>query len=238
MKKNITVVLFLGLSILLFASEADNGLKQFAREKVINQIHNVQSPYINGSYIVFTADKSARFVGIAFDYENFRIIHSFSRLPIYEASDDPVDSVLFYINEFPKELDRISYRLVIDGLWTTDPTNSQKIYDPKTNTQLSVINITNKAPDITEKKPSGTVSFVYYGPKGQQIRLAGSFNNWDSYMYYMKEVSPGKYQLDLPLPSGVHYYNFYNGINVLIDKNNPDRGYTRDGKVVSKIMVE
>ena len=238
MKKNISLVLFLGFSFLLFASEPSNGLKQFAKEKVINQIHSVRSPYINDNYMVFTADKAARFVGIAFDYENFRIIHPFSRLPIYEADDEPVDSVLFYIHEFPKELDSISYRLVIDGLWTTDPTNPLKIFDPKTNAQLSVLKITNKAPDTTEKKPSGTVSFVYYGAQGQQIRLAGSFNNWDSYMYYMKEVSPGKYQLDLPLPRGVHYYNFYNGINVLIDRNNPDRGYTRDGKVVSKITVE
>ena len=54
----------------------------------------------------------------------------------------------------------------------------------------------------------------------------------------MVEVQRGKYQLDIPLPAGVYYYNYYSGITSFIDETNPSKGYTEDGRIASRIEVK
>lgn len=241
MRKTIFFLFFMTFLPVVFAIDTAYGaadeITSYTKEKLITQIEKPQSPFVKDNFIVFTADKNARFVGIAFEYENFRIIHPFQRLSHYETDDKPVDSVLFYVASYPKELEQISYRLVIDGLWTTDPMNPHTVYDQKTKAVLSTIKIESVPDPVTEKLPSGVIRFVYYGQTGQQIRLGGSFNNWDSFMYTLREVSYGMYQIDLALPAGTHYYNFYNGMNAIVDTKNPDRVFTVDGKVASMIVV-
>lgn len=243
LKKKLSFFLFLAISLSIFAAEKKiepttaKDIADYARSKIIDQIEQPCAPYVQDGYLIFTADKSARFVGIAFGYENFRIIHPFQRLSHYETDGKPVDSVLFYITTYPKDMDEVSYKLIIDGLWTTDPLNSKRTFDKQTNSMLSIVNVERPEP-ITEKAADGNVRFVYYGESGQSIRLGGTFNNWDSYMYEMTEVSPGIYQIELPLPPGVYYYNFYNGINAMIDLKNSERAYTVDGRTASIIYVE
>jgi len=243
MKKKLSFFLFLAISFSIFAAEKKiepttaKDIADYARSKIIDQIEQPCPPYVQDGYLIFTADKSARFVGIAFGYENFRIIHPFQRLSHYETDGKPVDSVLFYITSYPKDVDEVSYKLIIDGLWTTDPLNSKRSFDKQTNSMLSIVNVERPEP-ITEKASNGNVRFVYYGESGQSIRLGGTFNNWDSYMYEMTEVSPGIYQIELPLPPGVYYYNFYNGINAMIDLKNSERAYTVDGRTASIIYVQ
>lgn len=243
MKKHLCSFLLLIISFSVFAAEKKiepttaKDIADYARTKIIDQIDKPCAPYVQDGYLIFTADKSARFVGIAFDYENFRIIHPFQRLSHYETDGQPIDSVLFYITKYPKELEQISYKLIIDGLWTTDPLNSRSSFDKKTNSMLSVLEVEKPEP-VTEKTAGGNVRFVYYGESGLSIRLGGTFNNWDSYMYELTEVSPGIYQIELPLPPGVYYYNFYNGINAMIDMRNSERAYTEDGRTASILYVE
>ncbi|MDR1747759.1 MAG: glycogen-binding domain-containing protein, partial [Spirochaetaceae bacterium] len=68
-------------------------------------------------------------------------------------------------------------------------------------------------------------------------RLAGSFNNWDSFMYEMTETSAGIYQIDIPLPPGTYFYAFFSGTAQIADIKNPDRRYTADGRIASVITV-
>ncbi len=127
--------------------------------------------------------------------------------------------------------------MVIDGLWTTDPQNPITAYDNRTGMMLSSLPVTRISEPKTDRTESGTVRFIYQGERGQTIRLAGSFNNWDSFMYELKETSPGFYELDLTLPRGTYYYTFNNGTTALTDTTNPDRGYTKDGRVASILTV-
>lgn len=213
-------------------------ISAYTKDILISQIQEATAPVVKDGFIVFTADEKARHVGIVFDYENYRVIHSFERRSHYAEDDKPVSSVLFYVTDYPKNVETIKYRLVIDGLWTADPLNPLKEFDNATNTMLSKIEIEKMAEPITEKMPSGLVRFVYYGKTGQNIRLAGSFNNWDSYMYTLRETSSGVYQIDLPLPKGTYYYNFYHGTTALVDEKNPKRAYTKDGRKASVLNVE
>lgn len=206
-------------------------------DMVLSQIDSPKSPQIVGDYVVFTADSNARHTGIVFDFENFRTIHSFERLITYDYDGEEVDSVLFYILQLPKNINQISYRLIIDGLWTVDPNNTIKIYDDDIKTELSKVILNRKEEKITKVVETNTVKFVYMGETGQKIRVGGNFTNWDSYIYQLAEITPGLYEIEIPLAPGTYYYNFYKGVNSFIDEKNPEKAYTPDGRVASVISI-
>ena len=200
-------------------------------------ILDVQAPYVKGDYIIFTQKKGPRYIGIAFDFENFREIHKFQ---IKNKCDDEYeieDSLFFYILKLPKTVQTVGYRLVVDGLWTIDPMNEDKEFNTRNSIMLSRINARRDIPAVTEKLDNGKIRFIYMGQSGQQVRLGASFTNWDSWIYLMQEVAPGKYQLDLPLPPGKYEYAYYIGMKSYPDKTNPERCYTPDGKEASLLVV-
>ncbi len=213
------------------------GIDPLTADKLVAEITRVSPPVTKGEYVIFTADSAYRYAGIAFDFENFRTIHTFQRLVSRDENGKEFDSLLFFIAEIPKDVSSINYRMVIDGLWTTDPQNPITAYDNRTGMMLSSLPVTRISEPKTDRTESGTVRFIYQGERGQTIRLAGSFNNWDSFMYELKETSPGFYELDLPQPRGTYYYTFLNGTTALTDTTNPDRGYTKDGRVASILTV-
>ena len=93
-------------------------------------------------------------------------------------------------------------------------------------------------PEVTYKKSDSGVKFIYNGASGEKVRLAGTFTNWDSWIYELKETKPGFYELTLPLPRGKYYYNYYLGMTAIVDKTNPNRVYTQDGRAASVIEVQ
>lgn len=204
----------------------------------IAEITGVSAPYIDGDYIVFTAPKASRYVGIAFDFEGYKHIHSYKLHNTYSFEGDITDSWFFYLLPKPKDITSISYRLVIDGLWTTDPSNPNRAFDPVAGIDVSRVALPPVVARNTETVPEGYTRFICFAPTGQKIRLGGTFTNWDSWIYEMVEVQRGKYQLDLPLPPGTYYYNYYHGITSFTDETNPFKGYTADGRVASLIEVK
>lgn len=210
---------------------------QYTIDTIITQIRGAGAPYVSGNYAVFTAPKDARHVGICFDFEQYRQIHSLQELVIYDYNEEPVDSFLFYILELPENSTGIRYRMVIDGLWTTDSLNPQKIYDYDCGTYLSYLKVDRPFTVRTEEKDPHLVTFVYEGETGKSIRLAGNFSNWDSFIYYLTETVPGRYEITLPLTTGTWYYQFYSGMTALLDPKNTNRVYTPEGRAANVISV-
>lgn len=204
---------------------------------ITNEIRDVTNPYQTGDYIVFTAEDGPHHVGIAFDFEDYKTIHSYKRKTLRDMDGNVTSTCYFYILEFPKNIDRISYRLIIDGIWTTDPSNFNKSYNPYTGIEVSTLNITDNHVNETKKSSNG-IHFIYQGKSGQKIRLAGTFTNWDSSIYTLQETRPGYYELYLPLPQGTYYYAFYNGTQSFVDTTNPDRAWSTEGRETSKIVVQ
>lgn len=233
-KKILFIILLCFATFSVFKVSAE--INQHTIDTIIKGIKEVGKPYVSNDCIVFTAEDTARHVGLAFDFDNFKTIHSLERLVTYTYDNNEKNSVLFYILPLPKDSSKISYRMIIDGLWTTDPKNPQKEYNKEARTWLSVVNYPYTG---IEKTVSNTdfVKFVYEGNPGEKIRLAGSFTNWDSFIYYLQETSNGHYELELPLPAGTHYYTFYNGLDVILDENNPNKVYTPEGRVACVISV-
>ena len=108
----------------------DGGVKNEYTNLVIS-IDDVGAPVVKNNRIIFTAENNARYVGIAFDFENFRTIHSFQLRKIKDAEYETQKSFYFYILDLPKDVQSVEYRLVVDGLWTTDPLNPNVVHNEK-----------------------------------------------------------------------------------------------------------
>lgn len=233
MKKIALVILFICTAFQFFALSNDS----YDVQNLITGIQRAGPPVVKDGYVIFTADKAHRHVGVAFNYEEFRTIHSFERLVFYDSDYEPVDSILFFISKLPENKSSVGYRLVIDGLWTIDPLNDHTYFDKYSNLTLSYFSIEEKSVPATRKTDSGSVRFVYEGKTGEEIRLAGNFTSWDPYIYELYETQPGFYELELHLAPGTYYYTFYKGLTSFIDERNPERAYTREGKVASVLSV-
>jgi hypothetical protein len=148
--------------------------------------------------------------------------------------------MLFYVFTIPEHLrGEIEYRLVIDGLWTADPLNADSRIDGA-GIARSLVTIPSIVPSGGPRRGvSGIVTFVFHlKESGETVSVAGSFNNWDPFMYEMRETSPGRYTLSLPLPAGTYQYAFFYQGERHLDPGNSRRVYSRDGKVACEAVVE
>jgi len=226
------------LSARLFAKEVEIIYQPYELDLLIHNIEKPSAPIITDDYIIFTADISNRNVGIVFDFEDYKTIHNYQLLNSTDMDGNKSPKLLFYCHKREHKLTTIKYRIIMDGLWTYDPLNSNKYYDEDMNLYLSYIEDVQGKNIVTEKTKEDYVRFIYKGEKGQTIHLAGSFTNWDPWIYQLEETKPGFYELDLPLPAGKYYYNYYIGLTPIVDNTNPEKAYTLDGRTSSVLIVQ
>ncbi|MFA6856969.1 MAG: glycogen-binding domain-containing protein [Treponema sp.] len=212
--------------------------ERYVYNNTVLEIPGTGAPYESDKSVVFTAKADARFTGIAFDFEGYKTIHPFRIRKTRDADGKVTGSLMFYILDRPKYIQSVSYRLIVDGLWTTDPLNPDRYYDENTGILLSRFTFSSTTPPETVVTKENTVRFIYKGTAEQNIYLAGTFTNWDPWIYEMNETSPGFYELSLPLPAGTYYYNYYAGMKAFTDKTNPKKVYTDDGRIASVITVK
>jgi hypothetical protein len=219
------------------AEGAEDNQDLYEYNNLIAGLETSGTPQITKRYVVFTHKTGPRFVGIAFDFENYKIIHPYQAHVNRGADGNVTGSVLFYVLERPKNLSELSYRIITDGLWTADPDNPNNEYDGESGITVSKLDLGGTLPEATTNNANTGVTFIYNGGRGEQVRLAGTFTNWDSWIYELKETKPGFYELTLPLPRGKYYYNYYLGMTAVVDKTNPNRVYTQDGRTASVVEV-
>ena len=219
-----------------FAKEKEIIYQPYELDKLIHEIDEPCAPIVTEDYIIFTAATDHRNVGIAFDFENYQTIHPFQILMRIDEDGNKTPH-MSYCYERKHKIENIRYRLIMDGLWTTDPLNPDKIYDDTVNLYFSQVNNLGKVYEYTEKQKDDSVRFIYKGETGLDLHLAGTFTNWDPWIYSLEETSPGFYELSLPLPTGKYYYNYYIGLTPVLDNTNPDKAYTLDGRSASVIVV-
>jgi hypothetical protein len=208
-------------------------------------------PIIQDNVVIFTSDSSHRRVGISFNHENFSTVYWLRQLMVVQdplgapippgqlAPNPFKDSgIRFYIYPIPENMRELEYRIVVNGLWTTDPTNPQTRRDPVSGLNMSVLPL----PYLPVKHsplnglPDG-LNFVFKGPPGELVTVAGTFNGWDPFMYELREGPSGHYSITIPLPSGTYQYVFFNRGERFTDTSNPNRIYARDGSAASVITV-
>jgi len=200
--------------------------------------------------VVFTASSSLRRVGIAFADEGFYKVHWFRQMIV---SKDPLEilaetkktspykdsGILFYIHKPPEGVAEIEYRLIINGLWTTDPANPNMRRDRNSGLTRSILALPPREPELNPLKgPPGSLSFVFEGPPGETVSVGGSFNGWDPFMYELKEGPAGTYTINIPLPPGRYQYVFFHRGQRYLDPNNASRVYSKDGRSASEIVIQ
>lgn len=197
-KKLLTIVLlFLFLPLILHAEHVTVQL-HFA----ITEATEAEAPKVIDDHLVLTykGNRHYRFVGAAFRHEDFKVIH-----PFY------VNTNGVYILTYPlKEgMSNLEYRLVVDGLWMTDPHNSQRTTDTEGITLSGFMIPEKEGPPESPRSNDNSVTFQYIGARGQRVYLYGDFNNWDPYMYRMvEEPGTGSYSCRLRLSPGTYRYKF------------------------------
>jgi len=216
------------------------------------RLQQPEKPQVVEDAVIFTASSSHRRVGIAFAHEGFGKVYWFQRLMVSNENAGPWikdrppsdlhrdSGMLFYVYTIPEDFTgALEYRLIIDGLWVRDPLNPDYRTDPASGIVRSVVAIPYiKRADFPNRGPAGTLNFTYYAPPGETVTVAGSFNNWDPFMYELRESSPGYYTLSLPLPPGTYQYAFFHRGERRLDPNNPRRVYSREGKAANEAAVE
>jgi hypothetical protein len=222
--------------------------------QLINHLVNLPgagAPELFEGAVLFTAPASYKRVGVAFAHEGFSKVYWFQKLMVPDDSPNqqpegvkagpPMtykdSGILFYVYTPSHEMRELEYRLVINGLWTADPANVSRRIDDS-GIIRSVVSLPPPQTPLTPvDTPAGSLSFRYQAPSRESIYVAGSFNNWDPFMYELQEQTPGNYVLTLFLPPGVYQYAFFYRGERILDPNNRDRVY-RDGRPVSQATVK
>lgn len=141
----------------------------------------------------------------------------------------PVEKVLYFLvlnlpegHEAPHG--PLAYRLIVDGLWQTDPANPDQGRDDQ-GIAVSFVQQPHETGYTKLTSPvagyDGEVEFIYHGKPGQRVSVMGSFNQWDPFLHPMDEEEPGVYTLKVTLLAGPVQYLYVVGTRHVVDPANP-----------------
>jgi hypothetical protein len=209
-------------------------------------------PAVFEDAIIFTAPSSHRRVGVALETEGFAQVHWMQKLlipqdplnapiPRGRKTPDPYkdSGLLFFVYQAPEGVQEVAYRLIIDGLWTTDPANPQSRRSGASGITNSLVALSRPTTEPRlQENPKGVLCFSFKGPPGETVTVAGSFNGWDPFMYELHEYPEGVYTLRLPLPPGTYQYLFFHRGERYQDPYNARRAYTKEGNAASEVVIE
>ena len=222
------LAIFLFLALILSTNAASFDLE--LHHRILNA-KNSSKPYISNNSIMmsYSAPPGTQAVSLALERENFSTFYN------YEKNRHGIFILTMKIPEGQK---RIRYRMIVDGLWTTDP-NSNKEYDNR-GILVSTLDIpldTNTYVPGIRKLPDGRTRFVFFGKPNSNVFLVGDFNKWDPYLTQMAEslVYEGIYTVTLRLPPDSQYYRYVVGGKEILDPENPLNARNRWGEKASII---
>ena len=204
--------------------------------------------------IVFTYEAEntriqPRYVGIAFEHENFVPVHELGYIDNKDNDGTFVSRVYYYflpIDEKIENFSAVHYRYVVDGIWIEDPLNFLSIKKFSTR-KISVAEIPverailPRSPFIIDGDAQAkVVQFIYHADPGEEIFLAGSFNNWDPFVYLLSEnlTTPGRYEIKIRLLPGSYQYNYYYRGRRVKDPLNIQSSYDIEGYEYSFFSIK
>lgn len=179
-----------------------------------------------------TGPRFTRYVGVAFEHENYSEVHVFSRNQ---------NGIFFLIYPIPSDgrIRTLRYRYIVDGLWLPDPENPNRVRDVA-GIAISYVDVPVPEADqgdLPRLQRSGRMLFAFRGEPGRIVHIAGSFTNWDPFMHRLRESAPGEYSITLRLPPGTYAYYFVVDGERVLDPFNPDTAYDLDGNPASRVTV-
>ena len=230
--RRISLARRLALILLVGSAAGASATSPTAIDVAVRTIRTMQAPRLVGDTLVLSYRhpyQAARFVGARFSHEQWAVLHA------YAVNENGV-FVLDY--PLPAGAGRLSYRIVVDGVWMSDPSNplvemndqgvEVSVFEVETEPWRSVANPEVKA---------GRATFVFTGSPGARVSLVGDFNEWDPFAQLMTEVRPGQFTATIEVRPGHHYYAFFAGGRKVLDEKNSETGVDPDGRRVSSFTV-
>ena len=225
---------FVCVCIIILSASALYGWDDVALDIRIEMANITRSapPVLRQNTVLFTYHQPSyvRYVGIAFDFENYQTIHPFKRNN---------HNVFVFPFEVPEGFDELKYRIVVDGLWMPDPRNPNHAVDHKGNLlsrfTFSLPEKTIFASPIVSS--DGMVEFNLKSAPGDRVFITGNFTNWEPFMIEMEEISPGLYAFSRRFLPGNYEYCFIAGGARMVDPLNPSFGTDPHGYLASQFIV-
>lgn len=198
----------------------------------VSLLKESSAPQLFGNDLIFTYKPAhlVRLVGIAFSDEDFAVVH-----PLYRNTF----GVYFYVRPVPAHGAALLYRYVVDGLWTTDPSNPDEVVDSSGVALSQVIVPATELPIVASPVYRGQdeVQFFFRGPSDQSVSIAGDFNHWDPFVDRLHEIRRGVYSITLRIRPGTHAYYFVSDGTRISDPLNAMVEESPDGNTLSIFSV-
>lgn len=186
----------------------------------------------NGLLFTYKNRKAVN-VSIAGNFSNWRLI------PMKRS----VNGIWYYfqsVREDDTNTDGyIKYKFSVDGIWTSDPSNSLQENDGN-GSFLSVTNLPSPyfSPHITYRiVGKSNIEFRLYKPEARLISLVGDFNNWNPENDLLKRGKDGIWRLTKRLPAGTYRYIFIIDGKACPDMYNQESASTVNGEICSLITI-
>ena len=255
------VIIMLSMTDIAFARTEFNTL-------IFNHIFTLASaegPRIIADHLFLSytsALRVPRAVSVAFGHHNYAILHHFeyNRHGVYFIAI-PLSSLY---DDLPHQENHVEYRLIVDGIWMSDPHNPENIRDD-TGLPISTFLLPSERKIIQYPLQNGNAINFIFAPqeeglfllsnnRGQRVAInyftpisvyiAGSFNGWDPYMYPLQQIDspiagdPPIFRGTLTLPRGTHYYYYVINGDRILDPHNERTAITSDGRRASILVVQ
>ena len=224
-------ILFISIILFFTSLSSVQAIENLPLHLKIMSTHNTVEPQIWKNTIFLTARPrgNPRFVGVAFDFESYGIIHPFK---INESG------IFIYTAQAP-EMREIHYRLIIDGLWMADPLG---VHNERDKYGIMVSKLEAGEPEYVKVKGpesdnSGNTTFSIRSRPDSTVSIVGTFNGWDPYMTSLKESFSGVYSTNLRLKKGTYFYYFIIDGRKAMDPMNFSRAMNREGEEVCQIVI-
>jgi len=212
------------VGLMLLAAGPAHAVPALTLDMAVKGLTAAEPPHMVGDVLIlsYQGNATTRFVGARFEHESYQVLHSYNRNP---------NGIFVLDYELPEGVLDVRYRIVVDGLWTVDPTNAQSDTDAL-GTSISVFTLAQEPPrPIVNPRPhpDGSLTFTFRGTPGKRVALVGDFNNWDPFVDYLSETSPGLFTITLRVAPGPHWYCYFTEGRRVLDRYNVETGSDPDG---------
>lgn len=215
-------------------------------------------PRVFDNVVVLTYEQPrfTRYVAAAFAHENYGTLHVYAARAREERSD-----LMYLIVPISPDQRSLEYRIVVDGVWMSDPNAPQQYVDSR-GVPIGRIAL-REPPPYQRVSPDigvdGTVTFYFsfdlrIAPtletvdqrqvaaasfRDPVVSIVGTFNGWDPFVHRLTGPdAAGFYSITLPLASGPHYYYFMvDGVRVLDPINRSRAQDVQTGTLVTSVRV-
>jgi 1,4-alpha-glucan branching enzyme len=134
----------------------------------------------------------------------------------------------------------ISYKFLVDGIWTPDPLNDVR-QDDRMGSYLSLAEpaVRPEGKHVSWRKAGGgAIEFRLYRPSASFVSLVGDFNNWNPEDDILAKGKDGIWRLRKKLFPGLYRYQFVIDGDWLPDTFNSRSGSDNTGAVCSIIEIK